>query len=284
MNDIISLRYREDVINTVLSDKPLKAIQINDFDKFLRLNSNIRVGLTNFRELQYYGPLYLGSNRQKLNFVYDTGSSWLWFPKSTCVGCPTKHRYDTKSSVFYNETAQVVDLYYGKGHVSGNVSYDYVALMSLEVRSIPVKMIAVNGAEDLEGTQADGILGLSPEPKSGAESLVKRLADERIIDAAQFTVFLGTSGESSYVDFGKYKGNMSNVTWVPLLDTNYWKVRLSSMSYKNKPIELLTTKAVLDTGSSIIGFPRADLRNIIFAVKEDRQLFYLEDINFYGVR
>lgn len=284
LKDITSIKYREDVINTVLNGSNPNAIVINDFDEFVRLNANIRVGLTNFRELQYYGPLYLGSHRQKMHFVYDTGSSWLWFPKKTCAGCPTKNGYDFKASSTYNETSQVIDLYYGKGHVSGHIAYDLVALMSLEVKSVSVKMLAVEGAEDLEGTQADGILGLSPEPKSGADSLVKRLAQDGVIDGAEFTVFLGAVDESSYVDFGKYKGNTDNVTWIPLTDTNYWRVKLNSMSYKKDPINLETTRAVLDTGSSIIGFPRTDLKNIIFAVKEDRQLFYLEDINFYGVR
>lgn len=284
MRDITSIEYRSDVIKTVLNGKEISAIEVKDLDHFLSENINIRVGLTNFRELQYYGPLYLGSNRKKLNFVYDTGSSWLWFPKQACTGCPTKNTYDVKTSTTYNETDQVIDLYYGKGHVNGNVCYENVALMSQEVRSVKVKTLAVSKAEDLEGTQADGILGLSPKPRTGAESLVINLAEAGVIDAAQFTVFLGNVGESSYVDFGKYKGNLSNITWVPLTDTAYWRVILSSMNYKNKAITLETTKAVLDTGSSILGFPRADLKNIIFAVKEERQLFYLEDINFFGVR
>lgn len=175
-------------------------------------------------------------------------------------------------------------MYYGRGHVSGNVTYDEVALLGAIGRSVNLRMLAINYAEDLAGTQADGILGLSPEPVSGAESLVKKLVSQDVIDAAEFTVFLGVTGQASYIDFGKYKGNTENVTWVSLTDTNYWRVYMKSMEYKNKPISILSSKAVLDTGSSVLGMPREDLKNVIFAVKEDRQLFYLEDINFYGVR
>lgn len=81
--DVMTLRYREDVISEKLGNNTVTAIEVHDFDKFTCLNANVRVGLTNFKELQYYGPLYLGSQREKLNFVYDTGSSWLWFPKKT---------------------------------------------------------------------------------------------------------------------------------------------------------------------------------------------------------
>lgn len=81
MKEVKSLRDRHDVIKAIIKDDEMTAIQVHDLDEFTRLNANIRVGLINFKELQYYGPLYIGSHRQKLNFVYDTGSSWLWFPK-----------------------------------------------------------------------------------------------------------------------------------------------------------------------------------------------------------
>ena len=257
---------------------------VNDINDMVRINANIRVGLTNYREMQYYGPLYLGSRRQELKFIYDTGSSWLWVPKTNCDGCPTNKRYDTTKSVTYNETSDLYELFYGKGHVVGNLAYDRVALMRMEVKSVNMKMLTISAAEDLQGTQADGILGLSPEPKSGAQSLVTTLAKEGVIDAAQFTVYIGSTQETSYVEFGRYKGNTENVTWVQLTDTSYWRVYLDDMTYKELPIELTSTKAVLDTGSSILGFPTHDLQSIIFAIKEDRQLYYLEDIGFYGVR
>lgn len=240
--------------------------------------------MTNFRNLQYYGPLYLGSQRQKLNFVYDTGSSWLWFPKQTCKGCPTNKGYDITRSSFFLETEEVKELFYGKGYVSGKIVYDNVALMSMEVESIPLKMLAVDVAEDLEGTQADGILGLSPEPTTGSESFVKKMAENGVIDASQFTVFIGSAEESSYIDFGKYKGDTINTTWVDIINPNYWSVIFNSFSYKNKDISLPSRVAVLDTGTSILGFPRGDLANIIAAVREERQLYYLEDINFYAVQ
>ena len=186
--------------------------------------------------------------------------------------------------MFYNETAVVKDLFYGKGHVKGNVCYDNVSLMSLEIPSVQMKMISVTVGEDLEGTQADGILGMSPVPHSESDSLVQKLADGGVIDAAEFTVYIGPETESSYVDFGKYKGDTSNVTWVPLVNTVYWSVKMTDMSYKNQYVESTSKYAVLDTGTSILGFPQEDLKSIIFAIKEQRQLYYLEDINFYGVR
>ena len=82
LKDVIPLKYREDVIYSKIGDNPINAIIIHDLNEFIRINANVRVGMVNFKEMQYYGPLYIGSSKQKLNFVYDTGSSWLWFPKN----------------------------------------------------------------------------------------------------------------------------------------------------------------------------------------------------------
>jgi hypothetical protein len=184
----------------------------------------------------------------------------------------------------HNKTNENIELFYGKGYVTGNVTYEYVSLMSIEVKSVKMKMLSVMEAKDLDGTQADGILGLSPSPHSGADSFVIEMQKEGVIDSAQFTVYIGNLNQASYIDFGSYKGNLSNVTWVDLTDAYYWRVYLNEITYKNKPLLIQTQKAVLDTGTSILGFPREDLKNIILSIKEDRQLFYLQDIGFYAVR
>lgn len=40
--------------------------------------------ITNFKDLQYYGDLFLGPSRQRMTFIYDTGSSWIWVPTHLC--------------------------------------------------------------------------------------------------------------------------------------------------------------------------------------------------------
>lgn len=45
------------------------------------------IGLTNERDLLYYGPLSLGSDGQTLLFNFDTGSDYLWAPDILCTNC-----------------------------------------------------------------------------------------------------------------------------------------------------------------------------------------------------
>ena len=49
------------------------------------LNSYDRsVQITNERNMQYHSYFYVGSHRQKMSFILDTGSAWMWLPSAKC--------------------------------------------------------------------------------------------------------------------------------------------------------------------------------------------------------
>mmetsp|Transcript_31974 Transcript_31974/g.31367 ORF Transcript_31974/g.31367 Transcript_31974/m.31367 type:complete len:308 (-) Transcript_31974:145-1068(-) len=271
------------LISDTISIEDPKIKEIEDLLEFSTGLGNVRVQLTNFRNLQYYGPLYLGSKRKRLNFVYDTGSSWLWFPGTSCTGCPTDYEYDPSKSEFYTDFNKSKELFYGKGYVKGKVIQDNVAMMGIDSESVPVKMLEVFEAKDLAGTQADGILGLSPK-SSDSDLLVNKLAEMNVIDKREFTVYIAPQEDTSFIDFGEYKGDLTNITWAKLdKDTNYWSVPFNYISYMNEPLSLTSTSAVLDTGTSILGFPSTDLAQIIIGIKGEKKLYYFEEIGLYGV-
>lgn len=43
------------------------------------------VPLDNFKNFQYYAPLFIGSNTEQFTFIFDTGSEWLWVPLDSCI-------------------------------------------------------------------------------------------------------------------------------------------------------------------------------------------------------
>mgnify|MGYP001596056892 CR=1 FL=1 len=53
-------------------------------------------------------------------------------------------------------------MFYGKGYVNGSISFDSVSVSGQSKDAVKLKLLAVDAAKDLEGTKADGILGLSP--------------------------------------------------------------------------------------------------------------------------
>ena len=42
------------------------------------------LNIENSFDFQYYGTLYMGSEKQPLTFIFDTGSAWLWIPTDAC--------------------------------------------------------------------------------------------------------------------------------------------------------------------------------------------------------
>ena len=51
--------------------------------------------IANHNNVQYHGTLYLGSNHEPHEFIFDTGSPWLWTASTACRNqCHTNTLYD----------------------------------------------------------------------------------------------------------------------------------------------------------------------------------------------
>ena len=79
--------------------------------------------VNNVQNVQYYGTLYVGSHRQKMTFILDTGSSWMWLPnldckRNECVG----QRYFQSESETYTTDNELIDVKYGEGYVEGLIA------------------------------------------------------------------------------------------------------------------------------------------------------------------
>lgn len=63
--------------------------------------------------------------------------------------------------------------------------------------------------------------------------------------------------ESSYIEFGVKTQPNTNATpvWANVVSTTYWAVKIDGMAYGSKNIDFKTQNAVLDTGTSLLGFP-----------------------------
>jgi len=55
-------------------------------DNFIS-NQTAILKLTNFENVQYYGHLFVGSQRQKVSVIFDSGSNILWLPSNDCLTC-----------------------------------------------------------------------------------------------------------------------------------------------------------------------------------------------------
>ena len=76
--------------------------------------------LLDFFDIQIYSKIYLGSDKQEFDMIFDTGSSWVWVQHDLCKTCANKEHFNSMaSSTFEQLTPNFSSLYYGKGMVIG---------------------------------------------------------------------------------------------------------------------------------------------------------------------
>ena len=63
-------------------------------------------------------------------------------------------------------------------------------------------------------------------------------------------------------DLDKHAPN-STLTWNSLVDTTYWTVQLSQVQVNSHTIDLSTSKAILDTGTSVLVLPEPDFKQLM---------------------
>ena len=130
--------------------------------------------LTNKHNMYYYGEVTVGtsSTPQTFRLVFDTGSTDLWIPSSTCENCvvpncnvPACRRRkfaSSKSSTFTQPGGirRFTDKY-GSGNVTGLIGTDVVKLSGIDLIFSDIEFgMVTSAAKSLESLESDGILGL----------------------------------------------------------------------------------------------------------------------------
>ena len=86
----LALSFISDSSENKLDDKIRLSIQTN--------NTNV-VTLHNYKNVLYFGNIYLGSNMQEMSVIFDTGSNLLWIPSKDCLGRDFGHKFNTQKSL-----------------------------------------------------------------------------------------------------------------------------------------------------------------------------------------
>lgn len=287
------LEQKLDQLKASIKNNEIKALSHEEMEQMkagtynLSPTNDVIVDLINYQDLQYYGPLQIGSKNQEFSVVYDTGSEWTWIPKFNCDGCPTNHKFNPITSSSYSNLDIRKELQYGKGKCEG-----YISRETFNFREEPftsMKFLLVDIAEDFDGTQADGIAGLTPVSTDGSDLLLEVMVNKGVIDSKQFTVYIGKEGvDDSYIHFGQYQDSTENVTYLPLTpvtseaNQTYWSTDMEEFRYGNDEIKLGATSTVWDTGTSLIAMPKGDVSKFVMYVAGDRPVYTVQD-TFYMI-
>jgi len=224
------------------------------------------VVVNDYQNAQYYGPVAVGTPAQPFNVIFDTGSSNLWIPGVSCgLNCGLHPEYDSSKSSTYIKNGSSFEIDYVSGPVSGFLSIDSVTFGGMVIeKQMFVEIIVVTGlglAYDLG--KFDGILGLAFQSISvdNIQTVFDNMELQGLVNSSQFGLYLsatdGSQGELMLggYDSSKFSGSLS---WIPLISETYWEVALDGLTLGGVRMTN-ATKAVLDSGTSILAGPSSDV-------------------------
>lgn len=230
------------------------------------------VPVHDYQNAQYYGPISVGTPPQNFNVIFDTGSSNLWVPGKSCTNCGMHPLYDSSKSSTYIANGSTFNIMYGSGPVSGFVSEDVATVGDITVKY--QLMAEINNTKGLglayKLGKFDGILGLAFPTISVNKmpTVFENMVAQKLVDQQVVSFYLadssGSDGEMTVggIDSTKYTGDL---VYVPLTSETYWETKMDSFNI-NGASASSTTRCILDTGTSLLAGPSADVKKIAATV------------------
>jgi len=250
-------------------------------------------GATIAYKTAYFGKVNVGSPQpQDFTVVFDTGSAHLVLPSSACESETCKmHRNfnETTSESCYpiehdgtplprgESSSHSVSITFGTGKVSGTFVRDRACLGgSLQSDDKDgCSMMNVVVAKEMSDQpfslfHFDGILGLGLEALAlgPGYSFFGQMVAQHPAMQPRFSVFLARTdqGESS-ISFGGHDETKaaSDVHWVPVAmpELGYWQVQIQTVRIGDIVLDECADggcRAILDTGTSLLGAPRQAIK------------------------
>ena len=218
------------------------------------------IDVTNYMNAQYYGPVSIGTPAQDFLVVFDTGSSNLWVPSSSCnsAACFLHHTYNSGLSTSYVANGETIDIDYGSGSASGYMSTDTVSFGGISVDSVPFAEMTDLGGISFVASKFDGILGLAWKGIAADDisPIFMLMYEQNLIEDNSFSFYLsktaGTEGSRLVlggVDPTLYTGNF---TYHSLLTDTYWQIQMDDILINGQSIGISNPIGIVDSGTSTL--------------------------------
>lgn len=263
-----------------LQHKPLKIADRLTMERSVKvLNDELgnpsSIVINDYQDAQYFGEINIGTPAQTFNVVYDTGSSNLWTTNQKPTIPGSHHYYQHDKSSTYAANGTEFKIQYGSGPVSGIYSADTVQIGDYALPGYTFAEV-----DNLKGLgpawvigKFDGICGMGLDDISvdGVKTPLRALADSKSLDANVFAFYLGHNSPGELliggVDDSKYTGDF---TYHPVVEMvpgkkGYWEVVMDDFQINGQSV-ISAKKGVIDSGTSLLALPTADIKAVATAV------------------
>ncbi|CBZ49907.1 cathepsin D enzyme, related [Neospora caninum Liverpool] len=260
----------------------------------------LSLALRNHRSTQYFGEISVGTPPSLFKVVFDSGSHQFWIPSKECQSssCRTHSRLDCSRSsscrdhgnTGWNESVAVT---FGTGRIVYRKALETVKIGDVVIPSQAIGLVVDQTDEPFANLPFDGIVGLGEcsllytrvpllsgsrlagsTELTGEKDLLDNMKNEGIITDRVFAFYLSRrSALGGVISFGGFDPRFVQpgkpIQWIGMLPQKGWAMPLIDFKVDGVRLDLCFDSAasrcaaVLDTGTSSIGGPRADIHHIL---------------------
>ncbi|GJJ70345.1 hypothetical protein EMPS_02694 [Entomortierella parvispora] len=250
--------------------KPDIFAQMNKmYNRYNRSGARVRaagttgtVGLTDSgADSEYYGTVSVGTPAQKFRLDFDTGSSDIWFPSSTCTtsACKKHTRFNSAKSSTYKKDGRTWKIKYGdESTASGILGSDMVNVGGISVRQ--TIGLATQESAAFSTSPEDGLFGLAfaqIESVAGVTTFMDNAIATGALAQPVVSVFLpsvrrngGVGGQYLFggIDSSKYTGDL---TYINVDTQGWWQIPMDDVLVNGKSLGF-NQEGIVDTGTTLV--------------------------------
>lgn len=246
----------------------------------------------------------MGTPPQDFLLILDTGSSDLWFSSTDCSGCPSDTpSFSTSASSTYkpNTSTEGISITYGTGSVDGVLGSDTVSMAGLTVAQ-QTFVLGLELGKDTLDQNVSGIMGLAWQGLASSDAVPwwqALVADGQLASSEMAFYLTRFNGDANalnlepggYFTIGGtnsslFTGTIETHDILNSSDPTFWMITMSEVAVSGKSVDKPTgdsSAAVIDTGTSLLGGPSADVAAIYSAIPGSQALTG-ENAGFYSLR
>lgn len=221
--------------------------------------------LENYLDDSYYGTISIGTPAQDFLVLFDTGSSNLWVPSSTCdstdTACQNHNQYNSADSSTYVANGESFSIQYGSGSLTGFLVEDTVTVAGMEISGQVFAAATSQPGTTFVDAPFDGILGLGYQAIAVDDVVPPfyNMVSQGLVDTGVFAFYLTRAGTSTSggelvfggIDSAHYTGD---ITYVDVSQQGYWQFNMDS-AVVNGVTVCSSCQAIADSGTSLIAVP-----------------------------
>uniref|UniRef100_A0A8C5LPT2 Peptidase A1 domain-containing protein n=1 Tax=Leptobrachium leishanense TaxID=445787 RepID=A0A8C5LPT2_9ANUR len=215
-----------------------------------------------YMDTYYYGEISIGTPPQNFLVLFDTGSSNLWVPSTSCQSqaCGNHDLFNPSQSSTYTTNGQQFSMSYGSGSVTGVFGYDSVSVQGLTLTNQEFGLTYTETGSSFYYSKFDGIFGMAYPAMSagGATTAMQGMLQQNLLNNPIFSVYM--SSQSGEVIFGGVDNNLysGQIQWAPVTQEVYWQIGINAFSINGQPTGWCSQgcQAIVDTGTSPLTVPQ----------------------------